>query len=222
LQDPRIHPKNFDLVAVPFHDRTRGENVIVTDAAATPVDERALSDAAQSFADAPFARLPAPRVAVLIGGSSKAYEMTGKVTEDLIARLLSLSGEGVSLMVTASRRTGAENMERLRRELTGGRIYFWDGAGENPYRAFLAYADAILVTADSVSMISDALTTGKPAFMIPLEGGSPRFDTLHRHLMEIGALRRFEGGIDSYSYAPLNDAGRIAGEILRRMPASKG
>ena len=38
----------------------------------------------------------------------------------------------------------------------------------NPYWDLINIADFIFVTADSVSMTSDALTTGKPTYIIPI------------------------------------------------------
>ena len=58
-------------------------------------------------------------------------------------------------------------MKILRDTLAGDKNFIWDGAGKNPYFAMLGWADAILVTADSVSMLSDACTTGKPVYLIP-------------------------------------------------------
>ncbi|PZO81397.1 MAG: hypothetical protein DI626_10855, partial [Micavibrio aeruginosavorus] len=91
--------------------------------------------------------------------------------------------------------------------------WFWDGSGENPYMGMLAWADTILVTADSVSMISDAATAGKPVYMIPLDGGSRRFNAFHQNMMKYGALRPFEGGLEPFTYTPLRDSDLIAAAI---------
>lgn len=210
IQDPRIDPENFDLVAIPHHDPTRGDNVIITDASPNRITDALLGEAASAFPA--FTSLPAPRIAVLIGGSSKAYTMSEAVTRRLAAQLKALDG---SLMITPSRRTGATNEAILRDTLPDA--FIWDSAGENPYFGMLAAADFILVTADSASMISDACTTGKPVYMIDLEGGHPRIDKLHKHLIDRGVLRVFEGRLDRYTYEPLRDAQKIAADIIERM-----
>jgi mitochondrial fission protein ELM1 len=213
IQDPRINPIKFDLVAVPHHDPTRGQNVIVTDAAPNRLTIQKLEAAKVQFPK--LQNLPSPRIAVLIGGTSKAYTMTKKVTEDLIQQLLFLQERyQASLMITASRRTGEENRSLLQQAFnTKEHIYFWDGQGDNPYLGFLAHADYILVTADSVSMISDALTTGKPTYLIPLEGGARRLQNFHNHIIRKGYARFFEGHLEPYEYLPLSDAQNIAQEI---------
>ena len=210
IQDPRVDPAQFDMVAVPNHDPTRGENVIVTDAAPNRITEAKLAQARKAFTQ--FTDLPSPRIAVLIGGTSKAYTMSEAVTRRLAKQLDLLDG---SLMITPSRRTGQANEAILRENLPDAYIY--DGNGENPYFGMLAHADFILVTADSTSMISDACSTGKPTYVIPLEGGHPRIDKLHKHLIDKGVLRLFEGNLEAYTYEPLRDANTIANAIKERL-----
>lgn len=216
IQDPRVSPRQFDLVAVPAHDPTRGGNVIVTSAAPNRVRPERLEDAKFEF-ERTLSSLPQPRVAVLIGGNSKAYSLTRELTEKLAADLGKLARKGFGLMVTASRRTGTENQKILQKALTHENVYFWNGAGANPYFGLLAWADFILVTADSVSMISEAATTGKPVYMIPLDGGAQRLNAFHDNLLQQGIIRRFDGKLTPYDYKPLDDAGLIAAEIKKRL-----
>ncbi len=216
IQDPRISPKHFDLVAVPFHDPTRGPNVIVTHAAPNRVTDMKLTKARNDFAPL-FAMMPSPHIAVMIGGNSKAHTMSEDGMERLGSQLSQLPG---SLMITASRRTSEEQKNAFLKGLGGRPHHFWDGNGENPYFGMLAWGDAILVTADSVSMLGDAATTGKPVYMIPMDGGSMRFDKFHQHLRDHGAIRPFMGFVEHWTYEPLRDSALIAAEILRRISIS--
>lgn len=210
LQDPRVSPTQFDLVAVPEHDPTRGGNVITTTGAPNRITKAKLDEAKADFPE--FEKLASPRVAVLIGGTSKAYKMSEAVTRKLANDLSQLDA---GLMITASRRTGAQNIEILKEALS--QHYFYDGEGPNPYFSMMAWADIILVTADSASMLSEACTTGKPVYMISLEGGHPRIDKLHDNLQKSGALRIFDGALENWKYEPLDDAAKIANEIRKRM-----
>ena len=220
LQNPRVNPACFDLVAVPAHDRLRGANVIVTTGAPNRITPEGLAAARAQWQRA-FASLPGPRVAVLVGGNSKTHRMTPAITRQLAEQLSALDA---GLMVTASRRTGGENRKILeayfncRPGLHGNdRIYFWDGSGANPYQGMLAWADYILVTSDSVSMISDAASTGKPVYMIPLAGRSRKFDRFYARLREEKIVRPFEGRLENWTYSPINDSAEIASEIKKRM-----
>lgn len=217
VQDPRVDTRQFDLVSVPFHDPARGPNVIVTDGAPNRVRAEKLEQARAQFAPL-FAPLPGPRVAVLIGGSSKAYILTPDIAAALGAGLKAIhDSSGASLMITASRRTGAANIAALEKALGDTPYYLWDGTGENPYPGLLAWADVVMVTADSVSMLSEAATTGKPVYMIPLKGGQPRIEKFHQHLLDKGIMRRFEGRLEHWIYRPLDDAGKVAAAIREKM-----
>ena len=213
IQDPRISPKNFDLVAVPQHDPSRGDNVVVTVGAPNRITPDKLAAAAVEWRDK-LAYLPQPRVAVLIGGSSKAHRMTKDTTLRLADNLLKLQG---GLMITASRRTGEENTRILRDRLDAPHVFFWDGAGDNPYFGFLALADYIIVTEDSVSMTTEALTTGKPVYTVALEGGARRLDLFHKALQQQGYTRPFEGLLEKWAYTPPCEAQRVAEAIRHKM-----
>ncbi len=217
LQDPRASRRTFDLIAVPHHDPARGKNVLVTSAAPNMINDALLTAAHEKWAST-LEKLHGPRVAVLIGGNSKAHKLTPARMQKLCAQLKSLMDSGDSLMITASRRTGDENLALLKKSLPGALI--WDGTGDNPYHGYLAWADYILVTADSVSMISEAATTGKPVYIIPLDGGSARFDRFYEHLIRLGVVRRFNGTLAPYDYVPLDDAGAVAEAICALMQKS--
>ena len=96
----------------------------------------------------------------------------------------------------------------------------WDGTSENPYFAFLALADAFLVTADSVSMISEAAATGKPVHILCLDGGNAKFSRFHAAMRQAGITRPFVGRIESWSYPVPDDTAR-AGAVLRALVLSR-
>ncbi len=219
VQTPPLRASRFDLVVVPEHDSLRGDNVFVTRAAVHRVTPARLEDAAKRFGER-LAHLPRPLVAVLIGGSNRRHRLTPAITERIAEDLLSLARTaGAGLAVTPSRRTGEENVAILRRRLVGVPAEIWDGEGENPYFAYLALADAIVVTCDSVSMASEAISTGKPVYVIALEGRSRRIDAFHAALKSDGITRPFDGTLARWTYVPPGDTARAAAEIARRLKA---
>lgn len=213
VQDPRFGRDRFDLIVVPEHDRLRGPNVLVTAAAVHRVTARRLAAERRRFAR--LETLPRPIVGGLIGGANRAFrcdlpQLAG--IADGIAAAVRRSGG--SALVTASRRTGAAGLALLRERLAGVPGEIWDGTGENPYFAYLALADALLVTADSVSMISEAAATGKPVHVMALPGGDAKFARFHAAMRRAGITRPFAGEIECWSYAPPDDTAR-AGAALR-------
>jgi mitochondrial fission protein ELM1 len=209
IQDPRINPAAFDLVIAPAHDGVKGDNVIKTISAPNRIKDDKIAIAADAWPQ--LTDLPSPRVAVLIGGNSKAHSLTPALCVTLAKQLKMLSA---SLMVTVSRRTGTENERILRKALQGERVFFWDGEGDNPYFAMLGAADFIIVTNDSASMMSEAATTGKPVYAVPLKGGSRRINHMLQNLIDHGAVRLFDGALKSWTYKPLSDA-QLAADAIK-------
>ena len=207
LQDPRIHPSEFDLVIAPAHDDVNGSNVVKTIAAPNRITPALLKQAAEGFPD--LNALPAPRIAMMIGGNSKAHRFTEVRARALAEQLKVMDA---SLMITFSRRTPLACEFIMRDALRDH--FIWDGSGDNPYFAMLALADTLMVTEDSASMLSEAASTGKPTYMIPLAGGGRRIAKMQDTLITHGAVRRFEGVIESWTYTPLRDAA-LAAEAIR-------
>jgi mitochondrial fission protein ELM1 len=218
IQNPTIDPRRFDLIVVPRHDRLRGENVIVTRGALHRVNATRLDQARDHFATR-LGALPHPRIAVLIGGNNDVFRMTPEVIARLADQLAALARDGGSLMVTASRRTGAENEALLRQKLAGVTGEVWDGTGENPYFGYLAHADAILVTEDSVNMVSEAAATGKPVHLVSLVGGSAKFRRFREALEKDGVVRPFAGRIEHWTYPVADDMEAVARAVRERHAA---
>lgn len=219
IQDPKLPARLFDIVVSPQHDDIRGDNVLLTTAGLHRVTPQKLAEHADAWREK-LSLLPAPRVAVMIGGNSRAHRMTTAATEKLAAGLQKLAADGAGLMITASRRTGPENTALLRAALAGPQIFFWDGQGENPYFAFLGLADYIIVTEDSVSMVSEAISTGKPVYIAPLEGGARRLNNFHRLLQQQGYTRPFDGRLENWQYQPPDDTQKVAARIAQALGRS--
>ena len=215
IQDPRIRRSEFDLIVAPEHDRLRGPRVFNTRGAVHRVTAARLE--AERLRFPALAALTRPIVAVLIGGNNKAYRLSLHRLAAIADALAALLREnGGSLLLTPSRRTGARGIALLRTRLGGFPGAIWDGKGENPYFAYLALADALLVTADSVSMISEAAATGKPLHILDLDGGNAKFARFHFSMQAAGITRPFSGRIESWSY-PIRDDTARAGAALRRL-----
>lgn len=210
IQDPRIAPHNFDLVIAPEHDCLRGHNVFATLGGLHSVTLEALAGARTRWAPT-FSALPTPRVAVLIGGRSRAYDLPEDTAAALATALGTLTERhGASVMATLSRRTPAAAATRLADGIEAAGGWLWDGRGENPYLGLLAWADHIVLTSDSVTMASEAAVTGCPLHLYPLPGGNAKFDRFHTGLRRAGIARPFDAALPAWSYPPLMEPRRIA------------
>jgi len=221
LQNPVINTSRFDLVVVPRHDGMTGPNVVTTRGALHRVTSDMLRREAEKLAPK-IAHLPRPWIAVLIGGSNAVYQLTPCEMVPLTVQLAALAKtSGGSLIVTPSRRTGEANMVILEAGLHEMPSWIWNGEGDNPYYGMLGLADTILVTGDSVNMVSEACTTGKPVHVIDLAGGSDKFRRFHQSLRDDGLTRPFTGKLEQWDYEPLNDVGMVADRIKEMVKAKK-
>ncbi|MEX2516443.1 MAG: mitochondrial fission ELM1 family protein [Gammaproteobacteria bacterium] len=213
IQDPQIPARYFDLVVAPAHDHLSGDNVITSRGAINHINADVLAQARAQWS-AVFAALPRPLVAVLIGGSNRHARMSTSMITQLITQLRTLSGQGAGLAITTSRRTGSASTALLQEGFANrDGCYFWDGNGENPYKGLLACADHILVTGDSVSMVSEACSTGKPVQVIDLANYGKRLQRFHADLRAAGITRPFSGKLEQWSYPALNEAEKAARHI---------
>lgn len=216
LQDPVSHRSRFDRIVVPAHDGLSGDNVIVMDGALHRVTPQKLAAEAQRWAE-PFAQIPRPRVSVLLGGTNSRYRLGVAEIKALAAQLQALSAQGFGLLITGSRRTGEANLAALREALAGCASFISDGGGDNPYFGMLAHADAFIATCDSVNMISEACSTGKPVHvaMLPAQGwrgasAQDKFALFQHDLEHSGRIRFFDGRIETWIYEPLREMERVA------------
>lgn len=220
IQDPRLDPRRFDLLVVPEHDPTRGANVVTTLGALNPHDPEILARAARTW-EPEVAGLPRPLVAVMVGGSNKRYDFSPTSVGRFVDRLCAVADAGAGLLVATSRRTDPATRAALRDGLADRPAVVWTGDGENPYLAFLALADALIVTSDSVNMASEACATGKPVHIASVEPESGRLAAFHARLRAAGHSRPFADRIETWSHPPLDETPRV-GEILRRRLAEAG
>lgn len=171
IQDPQMSPRLFDVVVAMAHDKVEAENVIKTVYALHRVTPEGLAQARAQFVEK-FAAYPGPHIAVLLGGGTNKYTFDGAAMRQVIAQLRDVLGQSEgSLLITPSRRTGEENIAMLREAFAGEkRVYIYDFVEENPYMGLLACADVLVVSNDSVNMMSEAHATGKPIYILNLPG----------------------------------------------------
>jgi mitochondrial fission protein ELM1 len=215
---PGFGARCFDLLVLGRHDSPPDRpNIMPILGATHRVSPERLAEARAAWAEA-LAPLPAPRVALLLGGPVRGEGgFDPAATAALGARVASFAG---TVLATTSRRTGHAATEALAAALAGAphRLFRWGEAGPNPYLGFLAWADAAVVSGDSVSMISEALATAAPVFIAGSgrEVGGPRHRRLHESLYEAGQARPFSCAPAPFARAPLDESGRVAAAVRAR------
>ncbi|KAL7173976.1 hypothetical protein ACSBR2_033268 [Camellia fascicularis] len=239
IQHPRTHLERFDMVITPHHDyypltahaqeqvprflhkwitprEAPDRHVVRTVGALHQVDFAALRSAANAWHDE-FAPLPKPLLVVNIGGPTSHCRYGVDLAKQLTTSLQNVLVSCGSVRISFSRRTPEKISNIILKELGNHpKIYIWNGEEPNPHMGHLAWADAFVITADSVSMLSEACSTGKPVYVIGAERCTWKFVEFHKSLRERGLVRPFTGLEDmseSWSYPPLNDTAEAANRV---------
>jgi len=192
---------SFDLVVTPEHCRyPPHKKRLETRLPINPITSAGLAEAHERFQGL-FDSGPRPHVALLVGGSIGRYRLDAatarRLGEESIAAARDIGG---SVFAITSRRTSAEAATALEAALgSESRLHRWRPAEErNPYPAYLALADVIIVSGESESMLADAIATGKPVYMFPLPGRAS------------GVKGRFQRWVyDRSQEQPLNKRGTV-------------
>lgn len=218
ILDPRIDPGHWDVVVAPQHDDVRGDNVITLLGSLHPVNDAWLKHAREMFSA--FARLPRPRIAVLLGGPSPHARFDRSAFEVLAAKLeVVLARDGGSLLLSTSRRTPRDMREALRHRYVETPHVAWLGGDEtdNPYAGMLGWADRIVCSPDSVNMISEACATYAPVFVFDpgrVRGRPRRFlDSV----LARGRIRAMDATLAPFDVEPLRETARVADEVRSRL-----
>ena len=222
ILDPRIDPAHWDLVVAPEHDGLAGPNVITLLGSLNPVDDAWLARARADFPT--LAMLPRPRIALLLGGSSRHARFDRAAFDRLAAIVSGVLAGGGSILATASRRTDPGVSAALRARMDDGSGDGWQGVawlgaddGPNPYPGLLAWADRIVCTPDSVNMVSEACATWAPVFVFDPEAARGRPRRFLAALLARGRIRPADATLAPFESHPLHETARVAAEVKERL-----
>jgi mitochondrial fission protein ELM1 len=165
--------KGFDLVVTtPQYRVPRHVNVLNNMLTLHSVTPERLAAARDEWAET-FDHLPRPRIAVIAGGHSGPFTFGPLAASRLAHQASTLARQsGGSLLVSTSSRTSEEAIDALQCGIDGPNFFYrWQpNDPANPYFGMLAFADRLVVTGDSIAMLSEACATGRPVQIFDLGG----------------------------------------------------
>jgi len=202
IQNPRLPAAWFDWLIVPSHDKIRGENILVTlgslNRMATLMSQKfEMPDEVKS--------IQGRKIVVMIGGSNIRYQVHEQDYYrfgQLLANVAAMTQS--ALILVPSRRALANAAEVMKGPLAETRHWWWDGTSPNPYPWILNAGDAIIVTADSVNMTSEAAAMGKSVHVAELRPESGRVALFHKVMEEAGYTKPIDR-ISLYHFFMHND-----------------
>jgi mitochondrial fission protein ELM1 len=221
VQDPKVRADAFDLVIAMAHDELDGPNVVKVPTALHDVTPERLAAAAAAW-DARLAHLPRPLIGLILGGPTGRRPFGVEEGRELLAGVSAIrEATGAGVAVVPSRRTPDEVLSLFHEaSARDPAIWTWPREGDNPYLGVLALADRLVVTGDSVSMVSEALAAPHP-----VEVFTPRLAVRHRGFLETleerGLIRIFDGTWTENPPRPVVDATAEAAAAARTMLAKR-
>ena len=193
----------FDLVITTPQYRVPGrDNVVNNTLTLHGITPEALAEVRPAWGDV-FAELPRPLIGVFAGGDSGPFTFGPKAAARLAQRASALAREsGGSLLVSTSARTSPRAADALREGLEVPHYFYrWQPDDPaNPYRGILAWADRLVVTGDSIAMLSEACASGRPVQIFDL-GGMRRGEVVERDF-RVGAC--LYAGLLRWGWQPLS------------------
>jgi mitochondrial fission protein ELM1 len=228
ITHPHLSFYKFDFVIMPKHDGFKDDkNVISTIGSINKVNLAKIKEEGKKW-EKKLQKYNNPKIAVMLGGDTKSTKFSPKSFE-MIGNVISKIAKNLkgSLLVTTSRRTDKKCMEAIK-ESIGVSNYFYDWGEENkkqntenPYFAYMFLADYIVATGDSMSMLSEICSTGKPLYIYYNNKEIPKKHfKFCQELINLGYAKRLDVNtqeIEYYKYKPLNEAERVAKLIHNKL-----
>ena len=171
LGRPWAGPEQFDLIVTTTQYAVPERPWVLRNLLPLQTAARERSSTARNRWASTFSSLPGPRIAVLLGGHSGHRLLTAAQADTLgvLTNQLAVALAG-SVLVTTSRRTPGQFLPRFLKHMKQPVFHHQFGTGkDNPYAGMLAWADAAVVTAESASMIADALAARLPTYLFPVD-----------------------------------------------------
>ena len=233
VQNPQTPTSCFDLVASMQHDALKGANVIDTKVALHKLNRQSLEQERERWlsiwqdqkllaTDQTEYHNRPPILGVCLGGKNKKFGFDQNSLNNLIDCLENArQTEDATILLTPSSRTEPFVKEALNNHVHADqKVWIWDQKGENPYLGILANADHLLITADSVSMISEGLFMGCPVHILPLSGTSRRHKIFLENLLSENLIHTAEKMIDfsvKEAKQPSDETAKVAQIILQNI-----
>jgi uncharacterized protein len=166
---PRMALSAFDVVVTtPQYGLPEAENMVTimlpfASPKAVPPDQLLMFEEV-------WRGLPKPWLLAVVGGQKFPQRLGADDLQQFGQALQKrVAAKGGSVVLLDSPRSPAGALDEVARQLQIPHWKFERGAGPNPYQAALKLCDELVVTGDSVSMVSEMLLTGKPTSIFRLK-----------------------------------------------------
>lgn len=220
LQNPRHYHRYFDAIITPYHDKDERYDSIKSLGALHRASRQSIT-AAKDQLPLEIQQLPNPIHVFLIGGNARSHLLDKQTLHQLIQDMeYLLTNTDGSIAILPSRRTPHDARKQFHKfQQNNSRAYFWDSQAPSPYLGLLGYADHLIVTEESVSMISEACSTGVPTHIYPLKRrrNAKRLALFHQAIIQSQKAKIFTLPLKRWQYEALNETERVAALVRRKL-----
>ncbi len=210
IQDPKISSDNFDYIIVPEHDNpVEGNNIIRSIGALHYVTEKEVENSNHQK------KLV---VTIVLGGPNKYYLFSENEIEKFIFKITQAKNNITKINIIGSRRTPFQLFENIKKKFNTNIFNYDFSLKKENYLKLMSEASHIVVTSDSISMISEAAITGKPIYVVELTKSKNdyRFQRFINLFEKLGIIRKLDQTLDNWTYEKLYETKRIANLILNK------
>ncbi|GAB4169076.1 MAG: mitochondrial fission ELM1 family protein [Rickettsiaceae bacterium] len=222
IMRPDIDPREFDLIVLPQHDSFNYTLPNIVRIIGALTNTQAKIQGLQNEFENKYPEIGS-FIAVIIGGSTKGYKLTLNNAKLLAQSLSNLSeNHSLPLFITFSRRTPENIKVYFKEKFAWPNIIYDPVSGEyNPYPALLGKAEYIISTTDSISMCSEAVSTGKSVYVFcPASFKLKKHNFFIQQLVDLGLVRRLDlqaNIMEKYKYEPLAEIAKVAAIIREKI-----
>jgi len=210
IQDPKVSLNNFDYIVTPEHDDLKSKNVLSSKGAIHYLTNDEL-DENENYLKS---RIDSQKkiVAFIIGGPTKYYNYEEKVIDEIFLKIKNnFLNNDYQAIIIPSMRTPKSIIKKSQDYFVQGQVVI-DNVDKKAYLSALKLADHIVVTCDSISMISEAAITGKPIYVaqMPTTKKNKRFENFFKLFESLKIIKNLDTVVESWSYQKLDEANKIS------------
>ena len=214
IQDPKINFNYFDFIIAPEHDRLVGDNVFSSKGAIHYISHEEIEKARLSKKNNSI-------LTVILGGPNKYYNFALEELKNIFTYIDNnfLSNFSQLLIISSRRTPESINNFLIEKYKNNNKVQIDNSLKRENYINALAHADRIIVTSDSISMISEAATTGSPIHVAQLKSvrNDYRFIKFLDLFKDLNIVKSLEEKQENWTYDKLYETKRIADLIKNKI-----
>jgi len=212
LQKPNFYSKYFDILVTPEHDDFyRKNNIIKIIGSLVPFNEIEIKKK-NPLIEKKFKYFKSPNVLVLLGGKSKRFTPTNTDYSKLLLDIKYAAKKiSANVIICQSRRTPENILYMTEQIFSDFTNHFYISKKDEPniYPSIIKICDYIVVTNDSVNMISETASTTKSLFLGYLNKEKSKLKSFHEKLLKNNNIKIFEKSFYNFKKIPLDNQKKL-------------